>query len=1147
MSDSSSLGYDGKSTVHGKIKNETPETLRDHPFLPVAQHRFSEHQFNDQIPVQDRDAAEAEWADFGPNSSTSDISRQLAGNRIIEVSPSVATPSADALAVEKKLEGLAGAKYIFKPQLHIVPDPHVVKDYWPDQTGPVRREHFDEYREQVENDAREMRKAFIGAKSELDEQRKRAQIAEKCLDTLSNRQQPQSNQSVAPAPNSQDTARSRVSRPRTPRLHRLQQEKGADNDQAIANERREFIWEDVPSKCLEAHVENLIFMMNVLRTLENWTVMEDVVARALVAAEKLDYPPLVGRVYFHKAILQYKTNDFWGAKENFELAKLAIGVYAEGDEVQAWHEKTERRCAYIETPLSSVFPQSSRGPNHEVVRKAPATSLVARSDSNSPTVSDDDHENVERYSNDQAILEVEDQGIREDNSDLPRFGTLPELSPTSPSEITGYEFTYEITDDGIIEHTRHVSRSEEERRDGEDRTLQKEREALCVKDRKPMDLREELQVENYQFVTPENEEQELENDLKALGSPGSKKEETRQVLKLEINQDLSEEDDAKALEKERQVFCVSNVHKVGPSRNKIALEAPVSTSESVVRLTLDPNLEQNGEHERAKGIHGQRNKKTEAVAPCNVAQQNYDWPYEGHEEPDERKRSPGFKGKAKSLQDERETSVGSTDLQWWENPVFDLELSPPKHPVAAAPTRLPEETHDSSESNASSHAESLIDFPTISEADKDRPKDHTKDQVGTMVPSGTQSSQEGLKSNAEQKPKKGWKIFDWLSGSLNKQLETDEPNQLCASRNPGDPGDVPGEGVLGNAEKNQEYVLSPSAWFSNNTKPTDENQANFQKFSMASSSSSNVDNERQCIMPESEKKQGNMKIEEAENENKSSDLKQEQKHSREENVQSISKEPQPDMKEQAKATPQGRNDPEQITQAERAAIVQIERRRCKSDDEGSTIEMAVEDKAEQVKQKPQQPLEPDHSLTISENWLVPAALRISKTNGDADEGKTKSNNDKAYSSASSPPFEEKVSTSVHVRGGFLVNDDNDEDIGPYSDLLESLALEIDQTSLAYTPLRKRLSSFRPRYHSEPSPSSIDREGDEEELEVEVEVEVEVEAVESDSDLDSPLQSLSPISVLANTVRPVWHPSVPRFSSNRGVIYSETNFSTGSII
>ncbi|MCJ1395875.1 hypothetical protein MMC18_008761 [Xylographa bjoerkii] len=231
------------------------------------------------------------------------------------------------------------------------------RDYWED-SGPVRREHFDEYKARKEQNERNLAKLFFRAGRKIQDLQKEVrskdeeiEAAEKVIVAL------QARAVELEALGIRDHKLAEHPDSRTRRRPPL--EKVYRNDYSSRHERtrladlpstRKFLYDDAFSQNVELVVETALQRADLMWKLEDWDQMWAHGTYAHTWAQELQYKPLMQRCHFYLGVAAYGQGKYKDAVECFEWAAKCRNHYFEGELVGDWHIRASREVRRRKDP-----------------------------------------------------------------------------------------------------------------------------------------------------------------------------------------------------------------------------------------------------------------------------------------------------------------------------------------------------------------------------------------------------------------------------------------------------------------------------------------------------------------------------------------------------------------------------------------------------------------------------------------------------------------------------------------------------------------------------------------------------------------------------------------------------------------------------
>ncbi|MCJ1437113.1 hypothetical protein MMC27_006498 [Xylographa pallens] len=223
------------------------------------------------------------------------------------------------------------------------------RDYWEDE-GPVRREHFDEYKELKEQNERNLAKLFFRAGRKMQDLQKEVRLKQEEIEEL---------EKVivvlqARAVNLEYLGIRAQKLPEHPdsRTPRKPREKVYKNDYSSRHFRppltelpgtREFLFDDSHSRTVELMVETLLQRAYVSIELADWDLMWAIASKAHQSARELQYQPLLQRCHFYLGVAAFGRADYAQAAESLEWAAKCRNYYYEGELVAEWHIRAKKK------------------------------------------------------------------------------------------------------------------------------------------------------------------------------------------------------------------------------------------------------------------------------------------------------------------------------------------------------------------------------------------------------------------------------------------------------------------------------------------------------------------------------------------------------------------------------------------------------------------------------------------------------------------------------------------------------------------------------------------------------------------------------------------------------------------------------------
>ena len=224
------------------------------------------------------------------------------------------------------------------------------RDYWED-VGPVRREHFDEYKELKEQNERNLAKLFFRAGRKMQDLQKEVRLKQEEIGEL---------EKVvavlqARAANLEYLGIRAQKLPDHPdsRTRRKPREKVYKNDYSSRHVRppltelpgtREFLFDDSHSQTVELMVETLLQRAYVSMELADWELMWEIASKAHQSAHELRYQPLLQRCHFYLGVAAFGLRDYEQAAESLEWAAKCRNYYYEGELVAEWHIRAKKKA-----------------------------------------------------------------------------------------------------------------------------------------------------------------------------------------------------------------------------------------------------------------------------------------------------------------------------------------------------------------------------------------------------------------------------------------------------------------------------------------------------------------------------------------------------------------------------------------------------------------------------------------------------------------------------------------------------------------------------------------------------------------------------------------------------------------------------------
>ncbi|MCJ1401753.1 hypothetical protein MMC11_004970 [Xylographa trunciseda] len=226
--------------------------------------------------------------------------------------------------------------------------PSSPRDYWED-AGPVRREHFAEYKDRKEQNERNLTKLFFRAGRKMQDLQHEVRLKNDEIDGLEQvvvALQARVIRLEALGIREHKLAEHADSRtPRTPlgKVYR--------NDYSSRHERaaladlpstRRFLYDDVFSQHVELVVEVALQRADIQWRLRDWDRMWSTASYAHGWAKDLQYKPLLQRCHFYLGVAAFGRGELAAAAESFEWAAGCRDCYPEGELVGDWHIRTKR-------------------------------------------------------------------------------------------------------------------------------------------------------------------------------------------------------------------------------------------------------------------------------------------------------------------------------------------------------------------------------------------------------------------------------------------------------------------------------------------------------------------------------------------------------------------------------------------------------------------------------------------------------------------------------------------------------------------------------------------------------------------------------------------------------------------------------------
>ncbi|KAA6409300.1 MAG: hypothetical protein FRX48_06853 [Lasallia pustulata] len=238
-----------------------------------------------------------------------------------------------------------------------------IKDYFSDQSGPVRREHFNEFRAETNASISELRRVAVHAASmqwaaqrDLQQQILRAQEAEQRAQEAEQRAQEAEQRAQAAeaiASIGAGSGRRDPLEPWQPRrramyspVYRAELTRHGSPISEPGNDHHALLYDNGADQVRELTVKVTLLRSRVAwqsGRRPDWQKMERMARQAGNLAEELDYQPLSARCSYYRGIAEYGQRRFVTAQASFEEAQACRGKYKEGVYLEAWGEKVAKR------------------------------------------------------------------------------------------------------------------------------------------------------------------------------------------------------------------------------------------------------------------------------------------------------------------------------------------------------------------------------------------------------------------------------------------------------------------------------------------------------------------------------------------------------------------------------------------------------------------------------------------------------------------------------------------------------------------------------------------------------------------------------------------------------------------------------------
>ena len=223
------------------------------------------------------------------------------------------------------------------------------KDYYRGKTGPVRREHFDEFVKSKDHNDSVMRELVMKAASKAFQEKKERLALQAQLDAQNNRLKAYE-QLYGAEPGevtilARDTQRGEVRErwyaPNSSRNIPVRDGSPDGTPPALENESDagQFLWPTVKDQVNELTVEVLLNRCRLKSALNHFKEVEATIAEALRLANELAYQPLIARCSFYLAVAYFGQGEYDKAQKEFDIALGAKNHYKEGHEVSNWDVK----------------------------------------------------------------------------------------------------------------------------------------------------------------------------------------------------------------------------------------------------------------------------------------------------------------------------------------------------------------------------------------------------------------------------------------------------------------------------------------------------------------------------------------------------------------------------------------------------------------------------------------------------------------------------------------------------------------------------------------------------------------------------------------------------------------------------------------
>ncbi|MCJ1484796.1 hypothetical protein MMC06_004969 [Schaereria dolodes] len=227
------------------------------------------------------------------------------------------------------------------------------KTFWSTETGPVTREHFNEYKQMKEKQIWKLGMQIINASAVSCEAKASVLLYQKQKQEAEEKVRKYESDEMDKIEKFAKGLRGEVREPKI--LKGTKEIYPGVKDPVQEKERGKFLYDTFSDRCNELKIDVIIARLRLKISLEDWVGMNTKADEAIEIAKKLEYLPLIQRCKYYKGVAQYGLKSYWEATELLTDASNCVGKYQEGESALKWRSRAER--AKNESPHSMASAQ----------------------------------------------------------------------------------------------------------------------------------------------------------------------------------------------------------------------------------------------------------------------------------------------------------------------------------------------------------------------------------------------------------------------------------------------------------------------------------------------------------------------------------------------------------------------------------------------------------------------------------------------------------------------------------------------------------------------------------------------------------------------------------------------------------------------